>query len=113
MTLYVIPIIGLLLADATIGDAFTPFVNLGVAGVMLTWFMRRVEPKLERIGDIQNRESMLTQEALDRVARSNLLLVISSGLKPLQDQAETLTAELEKSAQARAESARAINERKP
>lgn len=100
------------LAQATVGDVITPFVNLGVAGIMLTWFMRRVEPRLERIAEVQHRESMLTQEALDRVARSNLLLVISSGLKPLQDQAETISAELEKSAQARAESVRAMNERK-
>jgi hypothetical protein len=108
----IFPAISVILSQATMSDVATPFVNVGVAGVMLAWFMRRVEPRLEAIRDSQNHESRLTQEALDRVARSNLLLVISSGLKPLQDQAETLTVELEKAAQARAESARAMNERK-
>lgn len=84
-------------------NTVTPLINVGVAGFMLLWFMFRTEPRLKSIEESQVKASFLNQEALDRVARSNLLLVISNGLKPFQDQAQAIIVELDEAAKKRQE----------
>lgn len=85
----------------------TPLVNIGVAGIMLWWFMSQVMPALKAIKEEQyktnlenqekmNRMNLANQEAIDRMARISLMLVVSSGLKPFQGPADALTAELDR-----------------
>ena len=91
-------------ASATTVQYVTPLINLGIAGVMLWWFMARdakLEPRLKSIEDKYHQMSLGNQEALDRVARSTLLLVISSGLKPLQEQSQAMISELDKAEEER------------
>jgi hypothetical protein len=83
------------LADGDGAAMVTPLLNVGVAGVMLLWFMFKTETRLKSMEESHVKSATLTQEALDRVARSNLLLVISTGLKPLQEQANSLSSELD------------------
>lgn len=87
-------VINLLLADATVMDIITPLVNIGVAGVMLWWFMSQVMPELKRIREQQHKANLEHQVAMNRVAHSNLMLVIATGLKPLEGQANTMLNEI-------------------
>ena len=45
---------------------FAPLINLGAVGVVLGWFMFRMEPRLEQI-----------EAAIDRLARAQMLLVVA------------------------------------
>lgn len=98
------------LADGAAGTTVqfvTPLVNIGVAGIMLWWFMSQVMPALKAIKEEQyktnlenqekmNRMNLANQEAIDRMARISLMLVVSSGLKPFQGPADAITAELDR-----------------
>lgn len=79
----------------------TPMINIGVAGVMLWWFMSRTEPRLKSIEEKQHEANLANQESMDRVARSVLLLVISSGLRPIQEQSNSIMEELDTAAEER------------
>ena len=91
----------LMIAESDIGEIAARFMNVGVAGVMLWWFMWKIEPTLKAIQEDQHKEALANQEAMDRVARATLLLVVSSGLKPLQEQSTVMLTELDKAAEER------------
>lgn len=69
-----------------------PLIQTGAVGGVLIWFMFRCEPRLVAI-----------EKAIDRMARSILLLVISSPLNPpqIKNQGEAINAELDEAARAR------------
>lgn len=84
------------LAESSALDVLAQLANLGVAGIVLYWFMRKTDPRLDRIEETIHDEAKLTQESLDRVARINLLLVVASGLRAVSEPASAIEGELDR-----------------
>lgn len=71
-------------ADAASPDWIGPILQFGVGGGVLIWFMFRCEPRLKAV-----------ESAIDRMARSVLLLVITLGSAPAKEQAQAINREID------------------
>lgn len=88
------------LAEAT-GQDFSVLSNYGVAGVVLLWFMFMIYPQLKRMEESRHQDSLNTQEAMDRFARSNVMLTLALKISALEDAAKAMDVELDKAEVAR------------
>lgn len=84
-----------MIAESSALDVLAQLANLGVAGIVLYWFMKKTDPRLGDIEQSIHEEAKLTQESLDRVARINLLLVVASGLRAVTEPAKAIEKELD------------------
>ncbi len=77
----------LIAAEMSSIDLTTPLLNLGVTGVILGWFMLRLETRLSSNENAQNRQ-----------ARAMLMLVIRLGKKDdiLSNEAKGVIAEIDR-----------------
>lgn len=105
-------LLSLFLAESSALDVIAQLANLGVAGIVLYWFMRKTDPRLDRIEESIHNEAKLTQESLDRVARINLLLVVASGLRAVSEPAKAIEKELDKAEKDRADAELARSSKK-
>lgn len=91
------PVLIIALSFAQAGtDIFDRLVNVGVAGIMLLWFMFVTGPRLKSIEETQHKDHITTQEQIGRLAKAITALVISTGIKTFIEQGQVMEAEIDK-----------------
>lgn len=105
MVQYVLPPVILLFVSVaqTGAEGYDRLINVGVAGVMLIWFMFVTGPRLKSIEDTQHKDHITTQEQIGRLAKSITTLVISTGIKALVEQGKIMESEIDKATSDREE----------
>lgn len=72
-----------MIAEAVSPDWIAPLLQFGIGGGVLVWFMFRSEPRLKAI-----------EQAIDRMSRSVLLLIVTFGSTVHKEQAKSIEEEI-------------------
>ena len=77
-------------------EPLTPLLNLGAVGAVLAWVLWRLEPRLERSDQAMAARFERIEQALDRLTRAQLLMLISQPAveEPVRQQAHQILEEM-------------------
>jgi uncharacterized protein YacL len=90
--------LGVLVAQLSAETVVESVINAGIATLVIWWFMTRTDKQLRSMEERMRRASHEIVKAYELSARANLLLAIALGIKPIQDQANTMLVEVDEMA---------------